>query len=89
MVSKKHRWRLRNDTFWNIHFISNSKRLGKFLGANQIPALCLDQILLSPHSHVNNQIGRGLKYPFPFIDVFIITLLTGVSRIPKESPISR
>jgi len=61
MVNKQHPWRLCNDTFRNIHFISNSKRLGKFLGANQVPALYLDQNLLSRYSHVNNQIGSGVE----------------------------
>jgi hypothetical protein len=31
MAIKEHRWRLHSGTFWNIHLISNSKRLGIFL----------------------------------------------------------
>ncbi len=60
VVNKHHPWRLCNDTFWSIHLISNSKRSGNIWGANQVPALYLDQNLLSQHSHVNNQIGWGV-----------------------------
>lgn len=57
MGNKEHRWRLRSSTFWNSHPISNSKRLGIFLGANQILTLYLEQNLLPLNSDVNRNLG--------------------------------
>ena len=57
MGNKEHRRRLHGSTFWNAHLISNSKRLGIFLGANQVSALYLDQNLLPLNSHVNRNLG--------------------------------
>jgi hypothetical protein len=57
MGNKEHRWRLHSSTFWNIHLISNSKRLGIFLGTNQVPTLYLDQDLLPLNSYLNRNLG--------------------------------
>jgi len=53
MVNEEHPWRLHSRTFWNIRFISNSKRLMALLGMNQIPTLNSDQNLLPLNRHVN------------------------------------
>ena len=84
MGNKEHRWRLHGSTFWNAHLISNSKRLGIFLGANQVSALYLDQNLLPLNSHVN----RNLEIFFGVDGVYqkCYIIIGGEPYAGKESP---